>query len=300
MLDKIAGFHLEPTNKCTLKCPRCARTKFIDQFGMSHWQNTDLNLSDVQNFLDIDLSGKNFNLCGNYGDPIYYDDLFDLVSWIKSKSASVIISTNGSYRTDVWWRTLSELLDQHDTVIFAVDGIPDNFTQYRINADWKSIETGMSILARTPIRTQWAYIPFAYNEHDIDQARVLSEYMGINEFIIKSSDRWDGPDDALRPDSNFGIKSTHKVSWKAPPTVTVDPECKNKHQSHYISANGFYMPCCYVGDHRFYYQTEFYKNRNAYDISKTTLTRVLESLKDFYDNLESDKHKYCTFNCPKI
>jgi glycosyltransferase involved in cell wall biosynthesis len=32
MLSKLKGFHLEPTNLCTLKCPRCPRTNFIETF----------------------------------------------------------------------------------------------------------------------------------------------------------------------------------------------------------------------------------------------------------------------------
>ena len=60
------------------------------------------------------------------------------------------------------------------------------------------------------------------------------------------------------------------------------------------------MPCCFAGDHRFYYKTEFYKNQDLYDISKTTITKVLDKLKDFYSTLEDAKLNYCTFNCPKL
>jgi hypothetical protein len=38
----------------------------------------------------------------------------------------------------------------------------------------------------------------------------------------------------------------------------------------------------------------------VYDISKTTITKVLDHLKDFYSTLEDAKLNYCTFNCPKI
>jgi MoaA/NifB/PqqE/SkfB family radical SAM enzyme len=266
---------------------------------MKRWQNTDLNLSDLQNFLDIDLTGKIFNLCGNYGDPIYYDDLFDLISWIKSQAASVIISTNGSYRTDTWWQTLGKLLDHRDTVKFAVDGVPDNFTQYRINANWESIETGMKVLSQTQVQTQWVYIPFSFNLSDIEHAKKISENIGIKKFIVQPSDRWDSVDDPLRPLQFAGRREDAIFSWKENNIPEVSPECTTKHMSHYISANGFYMPCCYVGDYRFYYQSEFYKNRNAYDISKNTITEVVSSLQNFYETLETANHKYCTFNCPK-
>ena len=63
MLDNIQGFHIEPTNICTLKCPRCSRTDFINQFG-NKWTNKNLNLDDFKNFLDIDLYNKEYYICG--------------------------------------------------------------------------------------------------------------------------------------------------------------------------------------------------------------------------------------------
>jgi hypothetical protein len=47
MLDTLKGFHIEPTNICTLKCPRCARTKFIEKFPQK-WKNSNLDLQDLQ------------------------------------------------------------------------------------------------------------------------------------------------------------------------------------------------------------------------------------------------------------
>ena len=43
MLDNITGFTIEPTNICTLKCPKCSRTQFIEQFPRQ-WKNKQLNL----------------------------------------------------------------------------------------------------------------------------------------------------------------------------------------------------------------------------------------------------------------
>ena len=62
MLDQLQGFHIEPTNMCTLRCPRCSRTKFIEQFP-KQWTNKNLNLDHLKSFLDIDLTGKVMNLC---------------------------------------------------------------------------------------------------------------------------------------------------------------------------------------------------------------------------------------------
>ena len=43
----VKGFHIELTNKCYLKCSKCARTTFIDKFGIDKWDNHDLSLNDL-------------------------------------------------------------------------------------------------------------------------------------------------------------------------------------------------------------------------------------------------------------
>lgn len=298
----IKGFHLELTNKCTLKCPRCARTTFIDKFGMGKWKNADLNLADLKRFLDIDLTGLEFNLCGNNGDPIYHDGLFDLVRWVKSNLGIVSLTTNGSYKKKDWWEELVGIMDSRDTIVFSVDGIPENFTNYRINADWTSIETGMRVVGSSNINSVWKYIPFKFNENSINQAKSISDGLGIKMFSVRPSDRWI-ENDPLKPDSDQfgGQRSDSIVIWRGKnQSVNVDPECLNTNSNHYISANGFYMPCCYVGDWRFYYASDFYKNQSQFDISNTTISEILKNTTDFYGTLLEKKHKYCTFNCPAV
>jgi len=298
MLEELQGFHIEPTNMCTLKCPRCSRTEFIEQFPKK-WINKNLNLEHLKSFLDIDLKGKVINLCGTYGDAIYYSRLFDMISYFKDRGAHILLATNGSYKSVEWWNELNQLLDYHDQVVFGIDGLPDTFTQYRINADWSSISAGINVLRQGSAKLIWQYIPFSFNEFDIDTAKMLSQELGFNEFLIRPSERWD-IDDPLKPIQNVALINQSKIHWKNNVLLEVDPVCKNLNNHHFISADGFYTPCCFVADHRWYYKTEFYKNQDLYDISKTTITEVLDHLRDFYSTLEDAKLNYCTFNCPKL
>ena len=294
----ITGLHIETTNKCTLKCPRCSRTEFIEQFP-TKWKNKDLDINHLMEFLDIDLNDVLINFCGVYGDPIYHDGLFDAVREFKDKGARINIATNGSYRTTEWWETLAGMLTADDAVTFAIDGVPDNFTKYRINADWTSISQGIDIISKAKARMRWQYILFSYNIKDVQQASRLSKALGFDEFFTMDSGRWDNGTEWLTP--NVDLVSRAKQDWKEGETVSIDPKCLDQAQ-HYVSADGFYIPCCWMSEHRFYYKSEFYKNQTMYDIRKTSLSEILsrEDVINFYDNIKDTKLDVCRFSCPKV
>ena len=298
MLDQLTGFVLEPTNICTLKCSKCPRTVFIDKFP-SKWVNKQLNLDHLKNFIDVDINKKMFIISGTSGDPIYYNDLFELVLWIKQNGGLVTIETNGSYKSREWWKKICSLLDENDAVVFAIDGIPENFTKYRINADWQSIKVGIEETVKTT-RSVWKFIPFAFNENNIQQATKISTDLGMYKFYLDPSSRWSGDDDPLKPTSLVNKRSEHVLQWVTKSNIEIDAKCKKNNNEHFIMADGFYVPCCVVADSRFYYSSEFYKNKDKYDISKTTITQVLKDLKEFYETIEEKKLRYCTFECPKL
>lgn len=299
MQDKITGLFIEPTNICTLKCPGCARTRFIGQWPQ-HWKNNSVDIDDLHRFIDIDLTDKHVTLSGNLGDPIYHPEFHRLVGSFKQKGCRITIITNGSYKSETWWKELVQLLDNKDWVVFSIDGLPNNFTQYRINGDWDSTETAIKICVQSQCRTQWKYIPFSFNEDCINQARSLSNQLGMDDFFIDPSDRFDTVTEKYKPSGNyFGPKYQQKIVWVTESNnITVDPKCANGDQ-HFISADGHYAPCCPASDFRFYYKHEFGKNRDNYHITKTTLSELLamNSVKDFYSTL--NQHPMCQYNCPK-
>lgn len=251
-------------------------------------------------FLDIDLTNVPVAFCGNYGDPIYHPDFVCMVQEFKRRGSQIRIVTNGSYKKSEWWQTLTSCLDKYDSIVFSVDGMPENFTQYRTNADWESIQAAMTICAQAQCKTTWKFIPFAFNQTSIDQARVLSQSLGIDHFEISLSDRFDKQTEHLMPTSDLlGSRYDNQQSWKNHnKLVGVDAKCAAGDQ-HFITADGYYSPCCYVADHRFYYKTEFGKNKKAYNINNTNLTSILEqpTVVDFYQTLDSIPA--CQFNCPK-
>jgi wyosine [tRNA(Phe)-imidazoG37] synthetase (radical SAM superfamily) len=296
----ISGLHIEPTNICTLKCSGCSRTQFINQWPQ-HWRNHNLNIDALIKFLDVDLTDSVIKLCGNYGDPIYYPELFELIKWFKTKKSKIVITTNGSYKKQQWWERLAELLDERDIVRFSVDGTPENFILYRENAEWESIKTGMEVMAKSRCHTIWKYIPFAFNQDDIERVENLSNQLGIKQFQVEFSDRFDQSTQHLIPDKTLiGDRYQSQIQWRKS-TYTeneIDAKCKSGSE-HFITAEGFYSPCCYLADHRFYYKTVFGKQKKQYSIADHTLSEILSLpiTEDFYKNL--DQQAGCQFNCPK-
>jgi len=297
---RIQALHIEPTNICTLKCAGCARTRFIQQWPQ-HWHNHSLDVEVLMQFLDVDLTNMHVLFCGIYGDPIYHPDFVRMIQEFKKRGSQVTIVTNGSYKKSEWWQELTSFLDKNDLIVFSVDGLPENFTQYRTNADWSSIQTAMTICVQAQCMTTWKFIPFAFNQTSIDQARTLSQQLGIDHFEISLSDRFDEQTKHLKPTNNLlGARFNDQQVWKNHNrSGEVNAKCATGDQ-HFITADGYYSPCCFVADYRFYYKTEFGKNKKAYNINNTSLTSILKqpSVIDFYQTLDSIPT--CQFNCPKI
>jgi hypothetical protein len=158
----------------------------------------------------------------------------------------------------------------------------------------------MTICARAQCVTTWKFIPFAFNQTCIDQAHALSQSLGIDHFEISPSDRFDEQTEHLIPTTDLlGSRYNDQQDWKNHNrSGRVDARCAPG-DHHFVTADGYYSPCCYVADHRFYYKTEFGKNKKAYNINTTSLTSILEqpAVVDFYQTLDSIPA--CQYNCPK-
>ena len=287
------GLQIGITNMCTLGCPACSRTTFQEKFPKK-WKNTNLDLDELKNFVDVPLKDKTVKLCGNNGDAIYHPGIFEYIDYLKSEDARIELYTNGSYKTASWWKDLCLKLDARDCIYFAIDGIPENFTEYRINGDWESILDGISEAVKSRCKVAWVYIPFRYNQDTIEDARKLSQDLGIDSFIINKSAR-DFEGDTMSQLIPSGDLLSNRAFAN---TNQVDPDCKDL-MHHYISEDGFYSPCCMLSDYNFYYKTDYYKNQSEYDIRKIKLSHILEKQEGFSVRVIQDPQPGCSFLCPK-
>lgn len=297
IIDQPIGLHIEPTSRCTLACSRCERTEIIQKFKKKNFAINDIDIVNLEKFIDLPI--EKIELCGNIGDPIYHRNFINLVAMLKQKSKRLTITTNGTGKNRTWWKQLNRLLEPNDTVEFSIDGTPENFTQYRINADWNSILTGIQESVQGDAKTEWKYIPFSYNEHTIDQARELATELGIDKFWLDYSDRW-VDDDPLKPSEYIQHTYQYKQKYLVEQHKDhfIDPFCKSNTR-HFIAADGHYAPCCYSKSYKFYHKSDWWKNRNKHSIATSKLSEQISYFDSFYNTIQKERYEYCIWNCGK-
>jgi MoaA/NifB/PqqE/SkfB family radical SAM enzyme len=179
------SLHLGLTYKCTLKCLECARTNAFKD-----------NIPDIVNTMHLDWkqyipliemhNPRVIELCGNWGDPIYYPDLFQLIKFIKrrDKTTHIVLHTNGSYRTKEWWHELGCIMNKCDRILFSIDGTHNSFTKYRVNADIDSIKQGINTLKKIqknkrPVLEQKTIL-FDYVKDDLQKIVFEAYHLGFD------------------------------------------------------------------------------------------------------------------------
>lgn len=192
---ELKKIHLEITNNCQASCPMCARNV---NGGLPNplikIQNWSLN--DFKHIMNNEVFSQieNYYFCGNFGDPILNNDLLDMCKYSKEIAPSVhlAIHTNGGARNTEWWEELAKSLPLNHRVVFALDGMQDTHSIYRIGTSFdKVIENAKSFIDAGG-NAEWVFIRFKHNEHQVDDARQLSKNLGFSKFTLKNSSRFIG------------------------------------------------------------------------------------------------------------
>jgi len=296
------NLHVELTSKCTLECPLCDRTWFYKKF-----KKRLIHQIDTSALLKFIGSNKELYLCGNNGDPIYHPNFLRICKELKQKNNSLIIVTNGSARKLKFWSLLSEILKEEDEIQFSIDGLENTNHLYRKNSNWIQIMQGVNIMAKSMAKMTWKFIVFKHNQHQIDEAKKLSEDLGFKKFILIASDRWNNETD-LMPDASYMDESKKKkleiVSNNLTEKLTMKPKCikNNKPVSGlYIDSEGNFYPCCWMGTYRYKHKSIFNPKYSRFNIKNNTLDDILsqKSVDDFFDSTKqfTSAHNCCKIQC---
>lgn len=283
--------HVELTSRCVLSCPGCPRTVLSERVGP--FPKQDLDIEEFARFVDTD-SGRaipRFLLEGNHGDPIYYPELMSFIDRFRSHKSYTLV-TNGSRRDQSWWHDLAARLTAQDRIIFSIDGLPENNHMYRRNTDWPSIEQALRILQSYPVRVSWKTIVFSYNYQQLDQIRQLAESFGADWFSQTTS-RFG--DESLRPPEHL-VEDFREYNQQTEKVVQIRPQCQ-AHATEYVSADGYYWPCCWISSGFTLYKSNLWRQRDQWSIRDRNLDQMRETLESWIGLMQDNPDVVCRMLC---
>lgn len=191
--NQLENIHLEITNRCQASCPMCSRNI---HGGLENplIKNQDWTIEDFKQILITDVLQqlKGFYLCGNFGDPIINNDLIEMCQYSTDTNPNLYIRihTNGGARTTEWWKRLAKALPVGHNVIFAIDGLADTHSLYRVGTDFNKVLDNAKAFISAGGTAEWAFIKFKHNEHQLEAAEALAKTHRFARFTYKDSARF--------------------------------------------------------------------------------------------------------------
>lgn len=293
----IKMLDIELSSNCQASCPMCVRNY---HGGMENplLEIDDINLDKFKKICP-DYFIKQLEtivMCGNLGDPLLNNDLIPIVKYINDTNPNIRldIHTNGSLRSTTWWKNLAEALPANHLLQFGIDGLEDTHSLYRIGTDFNIIIRNAKTFIEAGGRARWNFITFKHNEHQLDQARALSQEVGFESFQEKQTSRFIGNPwfDVLDCNGNVTHRLEQPTEQKL---VFIDKETVGRYQelmklatvscqaeeqsSIFIDAKGYVWPCCFVGATPYIHATPEQLVYNYRNDSQASLARVLEQFR---------------------
>jgi hypothetical protein len=182
----IKGINIDISNKCSNACPGCKRTYFKEVFG--NIPGKDMSLKEFDMITDY------FNVIvfsGQISDPTLNPHFLDFLKLAKSKNTYCQINVAATAKKESFWKEAFDITkDTNMKWIFAIDGLPETSHKYRINQDGPFLFEMMKLCKMMGNNTIWQFIPFSYNENEIEECRILADSIGV-KFKLRWSERFD-------------------------------------------------------------------------------------------------------------
>jgi len=268
---KITAVHIELTDKCQAACPMCARNH-SGGTERPFIKNKEITFDNFKKWFPVSFLSQlnNFYSCGNYGDPVFATDCFEIYEHVRNASpdARLAIHTNGSLRKTEWWKDLATVMGKNGEVIFAVDGFKGKHELYRRNTDFDKIIENIKAFVAAGGLARVDSLVFKHNEHDVDELEKFLLDIGVHSVNFKSTKRFydmtafpvfnrkDEYDYDLYPAETPRFKQEVKIplekfldnkfTAQVVEQSIITPQCVSKSEV-YVDPHGNILPCCYIG-----------------------------------------------------
>ena len=311
--SQIGQIQIELTNYCNAACPGCERN-FIERNSITDkdfiLNKNHLSLSLIKNTFK---KGKWNNLdkiffCGNVDEPTTNPELIDIIKYfetITDNELRIVISTNGGSRSETFWSELGKLSNAWKGKIytmFCIDGLEDTNHLYRKNVKWKKVKNNWRTYINSGGNAYWQFIPFAWNNDQIDIAKQMSIDEGFVKFFVKENYH-----ENKRVDYHVKgqvVKKKIKIEHNNVPKCKALPGngSGHMHPTHggfFITALGYITPCCWYGtyDNLTYLWEKSNIDKKYHNINYYSLKEIFEGpmYKWMEDNMASQK--VCNKKC---
>jgi len=305
-LNKIDNIEFELTTLCNARCPMCSRQveetcnpdKSIPQHSITYKQIKNLELP----YCDLTISG-------NFGDPIANPDALLILENLSKRVRSIGIDTNASLRNKEFWTELGKL---GITVNFSIDGLEDTNHIYRVNTNFDKIMENAQAYIDAGGKAIWKFIAFEHNEHQIEEAELLSKLMKFDGFKVEHSTRWLSKsfnvNDYIIAPSRLALENEHKFKYNVIEGNDISCRSQNKNTL-FITADFKLMPCCYFNVDRWKKPDEFNKywdkvlkdnGKDFNDLNRYSIDQILRS--DYYQSqlINSWSDGSCWKTCKRL
>jgi len=169
-LNPPVSANLYLTSKCNFNCKFCYRNTNSIELA------TDMTIRNVHDLL-IKFPSINSFCCAGYGEPFLCDNLFDIISFIKSKNKMVSLITNGSLIIDC----LDKLLANRPDYISISLNAPNEQLHNEINKTFtfSKVVQGIKHCVDNGLQTYCSYVCTKSNLKYVPKFLTLVNSLGV-------------------------------------------------------------------------------------------------------------------------
>ncbi len=328
--ENIKTIHLENTQNCQASCPMCDRNQNGGAIN-PHIDLSELTINDAKRIFEPEFIAQlnTMYMCGNLGDPIVARDTLEIFKYFREHNPNMWLSmnTNAGAKSVEWWTELAQVFGCMGAVIFSVDGLRDTNHLYRQGVVWDNVERSMQSFITAGGRARWDFLIFEHNQHQVDKAKELSQFLGFEKFVAKKTGRFvtsntdkkeshqavdrkgNKTAELKKPELKYQNAAITKQDLLLEKYGTMDAyydmvpvSCKVKDEGNlFITAEGLAMPCCWTAGRMYkWWQPdpkieqiwEFIDDaggKDAINAKKHGLKAVFET--GIFDNIENSWNK---------
>jgi len=241
---------IEPTTTCNLGCPECPS-------GLKQFSRKTGNLTTELNKKIIDQLFRNLAYINYYfqGEPYLNKNFFEFIEYANSKNIFCSTSTNGHFLNDKnCQKTIESGLKR---LIISIDGNDQkSYEMYRKNGNYERVIRGTKniIKWKNQLNSQYPHIIFQFlvvkpNEHLVNDMKILSKELGVNEFRVKTAQFYDFKNgNSLMPENQKYSRYIKRRDGKYYLKNKFKNHCWRMWSSAVITVNGELVPCCFDKD----------------------------------------------------